>query len=98
MTAGIVNLFLRSSLGLPWVTARLVLLSLGDRLERGLVLVDDVELDRACRLVGEVLVAVNGAAWNVGVVADLEGTRRLAPDGEGDFAFLHRRPLVARKC
>src|SRR6266702_4393219 len=70
--------------------------SLLDQLERGLVLVHDVELDRARRLVGQVLITVHAAARDVDAVAGLEGARCLALDGQGDFAFLHRRPLVAR--
>src|SRR5205814_14863 len=62
----------------------------------GLVLVRNVELDRARRTLREVLVAVNRAARDVDKIAGLHKTGRLALDREGDFAFLHRPPLVAR--
>ncbi len=50
-------------------------------LDQRLVLVHDVELDRARRLVGEVLIAVDRAARDVGAVAGLERARRLALNG-----------------
>jgi hypothetical protein len=62
----------------------------------GLVLVRDVELDRARRTLREVLVAVNRATPDVDKITRLHNSRRLALDGEGDFPFLHRPPLVAR--
>src|SRR6266700_4221449 len=68
---------------------------LGHRLGLGLVLVRDIELDRARRTVRDILVAVNGAARDIDELADLEHARRLALDREGDFALLHRPPLVA---
>src|SRR5262249_9442141 len=67
-----------------------------DELEPRLILVPDIELDRARWLVRKVLIAVNSTARNVDAVADLERSRLLAFDGQGDFAFLHCRPLVAR--
>src|SRR5882724_7891270 len=59
------------------------------------VLVGNVHLDRARRCIGEILVAVDGAARNVDPVADLEHARRLALDGIGDLALLDRPPLLA---
>src|SRR5712691_9317022 len=64
-----------------------------DRLGGGLVLVENPHLDVARRLVGKILLAVDGAARNVVAVAGLEHVRRLSLDGEGDFALLHRGPL-----
>src|SRR5216683_2435295 len=61
-----------------------------------LVLVGDVEFDRARRIGRNVLVAMNGTAGNINEVAGLERARRLALYGEGDLALLHRPPLVAR--
>src|SRR5262249_11392036 len=60
-----------------------------------LVLVENPHLNIARRLVGEILLAVDGSARNVIAVADLQHLRRLALDGESDFALLNRRPLVA---
>ena len=40
--------------------------------------------------------AVNGAARHVDKLTGLEDARRLALDGVGDFALLHRPPLVTR--
>ena len=58
---------------------------------------DQRDLDGgAGRLVGQVLVAVNGAARHVDKLAGLEDARRLALDGVGDFALLHRPPLIPR--
>src|SRR5438105_4068841 len=68
---------------------------IGHRLGLGLALVGDVELDGAHRPVCHVLVAVDRAARNIDIIARLEHTRRLALDGEGDFAFLYRPPLIA---
>src|SRR5437667_11447075 len=59
------------------------------------VLVGDIELDRARRSVRQVLIAVDGAARDEDEFADLEHARRLAPDGIGDLALLHRPPLIA---
>jgi hypothetical protein len=59
------------------------------------VLVGDVELDRARRSAALVLVAVDGAARDEDEFADLEHPRRLALDGVGDLALLHRPPLIA---
>src|SRR4051812_16761804 len=39
---------------------------------------------------------MNDATRNVDTVARLQDTRRLALDGEGDFALLQHRPLIAR--
>src|SRR5262245_49512455 len=64
-------------------------------LRRRLALVEDAHLGVARRLVGEVLLAVDGAARDIIVLAGLEHLRRLALDREGDLALLHRRPLVA---
>src|SRR5438105_9288339 len=75
--------------------AALVANSLPDRLGSRLVLVENPHLDVAGGLVGEVLLAVDGAARNMIVVAGLEHLRRLAFDGEGDLALLNRGPLVA---
>src|SRR5580700_11665589 len=82
--------------GPPWGASRPAGGSIGDRLGLGLVLVGDVELDRAHRLVREVLVAVDRAARDVDALARLEDARRLALDGERGLALLHRPPLVAR--
>src|SRR2546422_5187728 len=68
---------------------------LGHLFGLGLVLVRDIEFDRPRRTLRKVLVAVNRAARDVDIVASLHETRRLAPDSEGDFAFLHGPPLVA---
>src|ERR1700719_4346972 len=75
----------------PSYSSRLI----GHRLKQRLVLVHDIELDRARRLVGEILVPMDGAARDVGAVADLERAWLLALDGQGDFALLDGGPLVA---
>src|SRR5205085_1834856 len=67
-----------------------------DGLGRRLVLVENPHLDVARGPVGEILLAVNGAARNVVTLAGLKHLRRLSLDGEGDFAFLDRGPLVPR--
>src|SRR5881275_1795684 len=59
------------------------------------ILVHDIEFDRARRLVGHVLVAMDGPARDVDPFTRLEDARRLPLDGEGDFALLDGRPLVA---
>src|SRR5438046_5763275 len=58
-------------------------------------LVENPHLDVTRRLVGEILLAVDGAARHVVMVAGLEHLRRLSLDGEGDFTFLDRGPLLA---
>src|SRR5215470_15204953 len=66
-----------------------------DRLGGRLVLVENPHLDVARRLVGEILLAVDGAARNVVTVACLEHVWRLPLDGEGDLSLLDRGPLLA---
>src|SRR6266581_1662639 len=67
----------------------------GHCLRGRLALIENPHLDIARGLVGEILLAVNGSARNVIAVAGLQHLGRLALDGEGDFALLNRRPLVA---
>src|SRR5205807_3568626 len=62
----------------------------------GLVLIRDVELDRARRTIRDVLIAVNRAARDIYVIAGFHHTRCLALNRERDLAFLHRPPLIAR--
>src|SRR5262249_11545128 len=69
---------------------------IGHLLGLRLVLIGDIDLDRARRRVREVLIAVNRAARHVDALAGLEDARRFAPDGERDLALLHRPPLIAR--
>src|SRR5215831_5205697 len=73
-----------------------VSLSLRNHLGLWHVLVGDVHLDRARRCVGEILVAMDGAARNIDPVAHLEHARCLALDRIGDLALLDRPPLLAR--
>src|SRR5262249_36648789 len=61
-----------------------------------LVLVHDVELDYERRFVGEVLIAVNGAARKVDVVTGFEGARLLALDGQSNLSLLDGIPLIAK--
>src|SRR5580704_12226230 len=68
---------------------------LRDLLGRRLVLVENPHLDVARRLVAEILLAVDGAARDIIVVAGLEHLRRLPLHREGDFALLDRGPLLA---
>jgi hypothetical protein len=77
--------------GAPRDECALLVHLLGGRL----VLIEDPHLDVARRLVAEILLAVDGAARNIIVVAGLEHLRRLPLDGERNFAFLDRGPLLA---
>src|ERR1700722_12747538 len=77
--------------GKTQAVARLFGSSLVDRL----ALVENAQHDVAHRLVGEVLLSVNGAARNVVALTGLEHDRRLSLDGEGDLALLDRGPLIA---
>ena len=65
------------------------------RLGRRLALVENPHLDVARRPAGEILLAVDGTAWNMIMIAGLEHLRRLPLDGEGDFALLDGSPLLA---
>src|SRR5260370_9634630 len=64
---------------------------LGYRLACG----ENIHHDVACRLIAEVLLAVDGAARNVVAVAGLEHDWGLSLDREGDFSLLDRGPLIA---
>src|SRR5262249_37836240 len=59
--------------------------NLGHLLCLGLVLVGNIEFDRARRPLREVLVAVDCAARDVDIITGLHRTGRLAPDSEGNF-------------